>query len=44
MNTIITLVNKLDDIAEASIYAMLGVAVVIIFGHAVWSVISHVFF
>lgn len=44
MNTIINLVNKLDDIAEAAIYVGFGISVVIIAGLAVHSVISHIFF
>lgn len=44
MNTIINLVNKLDDIAEASIYVGFGISVAIIAGLAVHSVISHIFF
>lgn len=44
MNTIINLVNKLDDIAEAAIYVGFGIAVAIIAGLAVHSVISHIFF
>ena len=44
MNTIINLVNKLDDIAEATIYVMFGIAVAIIAGNTAWSVINHIFF
>lgn len=44
MNTIINLVNKLDDIAEAAIYVGFGISVAIITGLAVHSVISHIFF
>nr|DAX92354.1 MAG TPA: hypothetical protein [Caudoviricetes sp.] len=44
MNTIINLINKLDDIAEASIYVGFGISVAIIAGLAVHSVISHIFF
>ena len=44
MNTIINLVNKLDDIAESAIYVGFGISVAIIAGLAVYSVISHVFF
>nr|DAP03992.1 MAG TPA: hypothetical protein [Caudoviricetes sp.] len=44
MNALINLVNKLDDIAEATIYIGFGISVAIIAGLAVHSVISHVFF
>lgn len=44
MNTIINLINKLDDIAEAAIYVGFGISVAIIAGLAVHSVISHIFF
>ena len=44
MNTIINLVNKVDDIAEAAIYVGFGISVAIIAGLAVHSVISHAFF
>lgn len=44
MYTINAIVNKLDDIAEGAIYTMLGIAVAIIVGHTVWSVIGNIFF
>lgn len=44
MNTIVNLVNKLDDIAEAAIYVGFAISVAIIAGLAVHSIISHVFF
>lgn len=44
MNAFINLVNKLDDIAEAAIYAGFGISVAIIAGLAVHSVITHIFF
>ena len=44
MNTIINLINKLDDIAEAAIYVGFGISVAIIAGLAVNSVITHIFF
>jgi hypothetical protein len=44
VNTIINLVNKLDDIAEASIYVGFAISVAIIAALAVHSVISHIFF
>lgn len=44
MNAIINLVNKLDDIAEAAIYAGLGFSVAFIAGYAAYSVINHIFF
>lgn len=42
--TFVSLIEKADDIAEASIYVGFGISVAIIAGLAIHSVISHIFF